>query len=36
LLELLPLTAEQRQHSLEHHDTQQRLEWLAPLIPTAD
>ncbi len=36
LLELLPLAAEQRQHSLEHHDTQQRLEWLAPLIPTAD
>jgi uncharacterized protein len=34
LLELLPLTAEQRQHSLETHDPVQRLEWLAPLVPT--
>jgi uncharacterized protein len=33
LLELLPLTAEQRQHSLETHDPVQRLEWLAPLVP---
>src|SRR3984885_1434546 len=33
LLELLPLTAEQRQHSLETHDPLQRLEWLAPIIP---
>jgi uncharacterized protein len=35
LLEILPLTAEQRQHSLEDHDPLQRLEWLAPLLPTA-
>jgi len=34
LLELLPLTAEQRQHSLEAHDPVERLEWLAPLLPT--
>ena len=34
LLELLPLTAEQRQHSLETHDPLQRLEWLAPMVPT--
>jgi Lon protease-like protein len=34
LLELLPLTAEQRQHSLETHDPVQRLEWLAPMVPT--
>jgi hypothetical protein len=36
LLELLPLTSEQRQHSLENHDPLQRLEWLAPLLPTTD
>jgi Lon protease-like protein len=36
LLELLPLTSEQRQHSLENHDPLQRLEWLAPLLLTAD
>jgi Lon protease-like protein len=36
LLELLPLTAEQRQHSLENHDPTQRLAWLALLLPTAD
>ena len=35
LLELLPLTPEQRQHSLEAHDPVQRLEWLAPLLPIA-
>src|SRR5580692_9948754 len=35
LLELLPLTAEQRQQSLEEHDPLQRLEWLAPMLPTA-
>jgi uncharacterized protein len=35
LLELLPLTAEQRQQSLEDHDPLQRLEWLAPMLPTA-
>ena len=34
LLELLPLTAEQRQHSLETHDPVERLEWLAPMLPT--
>lgn len=34
LLELLPLTPEQRQHSLEAHDPVQRLQWLAPLLPT--
>jgi Lon protease-like protein len=36
LLELLPLTSAQRQHSLENHDPLQRLAWLAPLLPTAD
>jgi len=36
LLELLPLTAAQRQHSLENHDPLQRLEWLAPLMAAAD
>jgi Lon protease-like protein len=35
LLELLPLSSEQRQHSLENHDPLQRLEWLAPMLPTA-
>ena len=35
LLELLPLTLAQRQHSLEVHDPAQRLEWLAPMLPTA-
>jgi Lon protease-like protein len=35
LLELLPLTPAQRQHSLEVHDPAQRLEWLAPMLPTA-
>jgi Lon protease-like protein len=35
LLELLPLTFEQRQHSLESHDPLQRLEWLAPMVPKA-
>jgi Lon protease-like protein len=35
LLELLPLTSGQRQHSLENHDPMQRLEWLAPMLPTA-
>jgi Lon protease-like protein len=34
LLELLPLTAEQRQQSLEDHDPLQRLEWLAPMLPS--
>ena len=34
LLELLPLTPEQRQHSLEAHDPVERLEWLAPMLPT--
>ena len=33
-LELLPVTQEQRQHSLEEHDPLQRLEWLAPMVPT--
>jgi len=33
LLESLPLTAEQRQHSLESHDPLQRLQWLAPMLP---
>ena len=36
LLELLPLSSEQRQHSLENHDPLQRLEWLAPMLPTPD
>ncbi len=36
LLELLPLTSEQRQHSLENHDPLQRLAWLAPQLPTGD
>src|SRR5579862_7198061 len=35
LMELLPLSAEQREHSLEHHDPVQRLEWLAPMLPKA-
>jgi Lon protease-like protein len=35
LLESLPLTAEQRQHSLESHDPLQRLQWLAPMLPIA-
>lgn len=35
LLELLPLTVEQRQHSLESHDPLQRMEWLAPMVPKA-
>ena len=34
LLELLPLSAEQRQQSLEEHDPVQRLEWLAPMLPS--
>ena len=34
LLELLPLTSEQRQHSLENHAALERLEWLAPLLTT--
>jgi uncharacterized protein len=34
LLELLPLTAQQRQHSLEVHDPTERLQWLAPMLPT--
>ena len=34
LLELLPLTPEQRQHSLETHDPVERLEWLALMLPT--
>jgi uncharacterized protein len=36
LLELVPLGAQQRQHSLENHDPLQRLEWLAPMMPTSD
>ena len=36
LLELSPLSAEQRQFSLENHDALQRLEWLAPLLPDAN
>jgi uncharacterized protein len=35
LLELAPLSAEQRQFSLENHDALQRLEWLTPLLPVA-
>lgn len=35
LLELVPLSSQQRQHSLENHDALQRLEWLAPMMPTA-
>lgn len=34
LLELLPLSSDQRQHSLEVHDPVQRLTWLAPMLPT--
>jgi len=34
LLELLPLSPEERQHSLEAHAPAQRLEWLAPLLTT--
>ncbi len=35
LLELLPLSSEQRQRSLEDHDPVQRLDWLRPMLPTA-
>jgi hypothetical protein len=35
LLELLPLSSQERQHSLENHDPLQRLQWLAPLMPTS-
>jgi len=35
LLELSPLSAEQRQFSLENHDALQRLEWLTPLLPSS-
>ena len=34
LLEVLPVTLEQRQQSLESHDPLQRLEWLASLLAT--
>ncbi|HEX3837077.1 MAG TPA: LON peptidase substrate-binding domain-containing protein [Steroidobacteraceae bacterium] len=34
LLELMPLSSQQRQHSLENHDPLQRLEWLAPMMTT--
>jgi hypothetical protein len=36
LLELVPLSSQQRQHSLEYHDPLQRLEWLAPMMSTSD
>ncbi len=36
LLELMPLSSQQRQHSLENHDPLQRLEWLAPLMPRSE
>jgi Lon protease-like protein len=32
LLELMPLSSQERQHSLENHDPLQRLQWLAPMI----
>jgi hypothetical protein len=35
LLELVPLSSQQRQHSLESHDPLQRLEWLAPMMSTS-
>ncbi|HEY4339797.1 MAG TPA: LON peptidase substrate-binding domain-containing protein [Steroidobacteraceae bacterium] len=35
LLELVPLSSQQRQHSLENHDPLQRLEWLAPMMSTS-
>src|ERR1700733_9406458 len=35
LLELLPLSSQERQHSLENHDPLQRLQWLAPMMPTS-
>ena len=35
LLELMPLSSQQRQHSLESHDPLQRLQWLAPMMPTS-
>ena len=34
LLELMPLSSQERQHSLENHDPLQRLQWLAPMVPT--
>jgi Lon protease-like protein len=36
LLELMPLSSQERQHSLENHDPLQRLQWLAPMVPSAD
>ena len=36
LLELMPLSSQERQHSLEHHDPLQRLQWLAPMVPTSE
>ncbi|HEY6454580.1 MAG TPA: LON peptidase substrate-binding domain-containing protein [Steroidobacteraceae bacterium] len=35
LLELMPLSSQERQHSLETHDPLQRLQWLAPMMPTS-
>jgi Lon protease-like protein len=35
LLELMPLSSQERQHSLENHDPLQRLQWLAPMVPTS-
>jgi Lon protease-like protein len=35
LLELMPLSSQERQHSLENHDPLQRLQWLAPMMPTS-
>jgi uncharacterized protein len=34
-LELMPLSSRERQHSLENHDPLQRLQWLAPMVPTS-
>ena len=34
LLELMPLSSQERQHSLENHDPLQRLQWLAPMVAT--
>ena len=36
LLELMPLSSQERQHSLENHDPLQRLQWLAPMMATSD
>jgi Lon protease-like protein len=35
LLELMPLSSQERQYSLENHDPLQRLQWLAPMMASS-